>query len=87
MSFNCHSSFGPPLGHSLSKPLSFDTPLRCGPRHCGQSEAADFLDADDCAKALEVRDAIKKSVAINMKMRDLDFMVVSFIFDGQHKMV
>src|SRR5689334_3028847 len=34
-SFTCHSSFGPPAGHCLSKPVSFDTPLRSGPRHCG----------------------------------------------------
>src|SRR5262245_10781876 len=38
MSFNCQINFGPSLGHCLSKPLSLDTPVRSGPRHCGQSE-------------------------------------------------
>src|ERR1700752_1394508 len=37
MSFSCQSSFGPSFGHCLSKPLSFDTPVRSGPRHWGQS--------------------------------------------------
>src|SRR5260370_15256858 len=34
-----HSSLGPSLGHSLSRPLSCEIPLRPGPRHCGQSAA------------------------------------------------
>src|ERR1044072_5943501 len=38
-SFTCQSNFGPSAGHCLSSPLSFDTPLRSGPRHCGQSAA------------------------------------------------
>src|SRR6059036_1089367 len=32
-------SFGPPFGHSASRPVSWETPFRCGPRHCGQSPA------------------------------------------------
>jgi hypothetical protein len=28
---------GPDDGHCLRSPVSFDTPLRSGPRHCGQS--------------------------------------------------
>src|SRR5215470_2299967 len=28
---------GPDGGHCLSSPVSFDRPLRSGPRHCGQS--------------------------------------------------
>src|SRR5262245_4380961 len=32
-----HASVGPDRGHCLSSPVSFDTPLRSGPRHCGQS--------------------------------------------------
>src|SRR6185436_16192166 len=39
MSFNCQSSFGPPAGHCLSRPVSFEFPSRSGPRHCGQSES------------------------------------------------
>src|SRR5260370_42553856 len=39
MFLTCHSSFGPALGHSFSKPVSCETPSRCGPRHCGQSSA------------------------------------------------
>ena len=38
MSLTCQSSFGPAAGHCLSRPVSDDTPLRCGPRHWGQSE-------------------------------------------------
>src|SRR5678809_1475676 len=38
MSFNCQSSLGPPAGHCLSRPLSFEIPSRSGPRHWGQSE-------------------------------------------------
>src|ERR1044072_9319888 len=38
MSLTCHSSFGPAAGHCLSRPVSVDTPVRCGPRHWGQSE-------------------------------------------------
>src|SRR5436190_4129256 len=34
-----HKSFGPSLGHSVSKPFSVETPSRLGPRHCGQSAA------------------------------------------------
>src|SRR5437762_22535 len=32
-----HSSFGPPGGQLFSNPVSFETPLRSGPCHCGQS--------------------------------------------------
>src|SRR6266404_1566352 len=39
MSFTCQSSFGASFGHSFSKPVSWETPSRCGPRHCGQSSA------------------------------------------------
>src|SRR5436190_6432769 len=39
MSLTCHSSLGPSFGHSLSRPVSLETPSRCGPRHCGQSAA------------------------------------------------
>src|SRR5579884_1563637 len=34
-----HSSFGPPSGQVLSRPVSVDTLSRLGPRHCGQSWA------------------------------------------------
>ena len=37
MSFTCQSSLGPAAGHCLSSPLSFEIPLRSGPRHWGQS--------------------------------------------------
>src|SRR5262249_61313351 len=49
---------GPGPGHCLSSPVSFDTPLRSGPRHCGQSEgplgtafgaAGEFAASDDDA--------------------------------------
>src|SRR5262245_16856559 len=33
------SCFGPPLGHSWSKPASREIPSRCGPRQHGQSSA------------------------------------------------
>src|ERR1043165_9533214 len=33
------ASFGPPEGHAFSRPVSLDTPVRSGPRHCGQSAA------------------------------------------------
>src|SRR5262249_41897154 len=32
-----HSSGGPPLGQALSRPVSLETSVRSGPRHCGQS--------------------------------------------------
>src|SRR6516225_8341851 len=34
-----HNSFGPSLGQPLSRPVSLETPVRSGPRHCGQSAA------------------------------------------------
>jgi hypothetical protein len=34
-----HNSFGPAFGHSWSRPVSREIPLRSGPRHCGQSLA------------------------------------------------
>src|SRR5262245_6223654 len=40
----CHKRDGPEAGHCFIKPVSFDSPLRSGPRHCGQSEGA-----GDCA--------------------------------------
>jgi hypothetical protein len=46
MSFNCQSSFGPPAGHCLRRPLSCDTPSRAGPRHWGQSEVEAAVLAD-----------------------------------------
>jgi len=33
-------------------------PTRCDPRHCGQSAAPAFLEADDCVKTMEVRETI-----------------------------
>src|SRR2546427_107332 len=39
MSVTFQRSFGPSFGHCLSKPVSWETPSRCGPRHCGQSVA------------------------------------------------
>jgi hypothetical protein len=30
---------GPPAGHSFNSPVSFETLLRSGPCHCGQSVA------------------------------------------------
>jgi len=32
-----HARCGPDDGHCLINPVSFDTPLRSGPRNCGQS--------------------------------------------------
>src|SRR4051812_32764950 len=32
-----HARGGPSLGHSLSRPVSFEMPSRLGPRNCGQS--------------------------------------------------
>src|SRR6185295_6548535 len=32
-----HASGGPSFGHSCSRPLSFETAVRSGPCHCGQS--------------------------------------------------
>src|SRR5437879_3281093 len=34
-----HSSVGPPLGQVFSRPVSFETSVRSGPRHAGQSAA------------------------------------------------
>src|SRR5437667_11185803 len=34
-----HRSGGPFLGQAVSRPVSFETPVRSGPRHCGQSAA------------------------------------------------
>src|SRR5947209_2626746 len=34
------SRFGPPAGHSLSRPVSDETPVRFAPRQAGQSPAA-----------------------------------------------
>src|SRR4051794_28680753 len=34
-----HTSGGPSFGHSLRSPVSFETALRSGPCHCGQSSA------------------------------------------------
>src|SRR5438477_12349454 len=31
------ASVGPPAGQALSKPVSSETAVRCGPCHCGQS--------------------------------------------------
>src|ERR1044072_1337546 len=42
-SFTCHNSFVPPAGHCFSNPVSFETPLRFGPRHCGQSAASTLI--------------------------------------------
>ena len=39
ISLTCQSSFGPSLGHSCNRLVSFEMPSRCGPRHCGQSAA------------------------------------------------
>jgi len=44
MSLSCHRSFGPAAGHCRSRPVSDETPLRCGPRHCGQSERESKLE-------------------------------------------
>src|SRR5262249_60362289 len=33
-----HARCGPDAGHCLISPVSLDTPLRSGPRHCGQSD-------------------------------------------------
>src|SRR4029079_7687195 len=38
-----HATGGPDRGHWESNPVSFEIPLRSGPRHCGQSTD------DDCA--------------------------------------
>src|SRR2546427_1419409 len=43
---------GPDDGHCLSSPVSFDTPLRSGPRHCGQSDGPPgtvFVGAEESA--------------------------------------
>src|SRR5688572_3659578 len=36
----CHNLDGPDAGHFVSRPVSFDRPVRSGPRHCGQSVGA-----------------------------------------------
>src|SRR5262245_11418747 len=36
-----HATGGPDRGHCESKPVSFEIPLRSGPRHCGQSNDGD----------------------------------------------
>src|SRR5215831_8210404 len=46
------SSFGPSFGHSLSKPVSSEIPLRCGPRHCGQSLAMSWLEVESASSAV-----------------------------------
>src|SRR5262249_26650811 len=51
MSLASQSSFGPSLGHSFSNPVSFETPVRSGPRHCGQSSPrADSTPSTDAAR-------------------------------------
>src|SRR5262245_37063315 len=77
MSFCTHNSFGPSFGHSFSRPLSFDIPSRCGPRHCGQSVAPTFIVAEDCVEPLVERNAIKKVDAINMNLRASAFIFFS----------
>ena len=37
------SCFGPPSGQAANKPVSRETPSRRGPRHCGQSGAAEGM--------------------------------------------
>src|SRR4029079_10950736 len=69
-SFTCHSSFGPPAGHCLSRPVSFETPLRSGPRHCGQSAAATLT----THKAATLR-ASKHSTALTDSVRNLIFLL------------
>src|SRR5262249_47334179 len=39
MSLTCQRSFGPSFGHSFSRPVSLEIPVRSGPRHWGQSAA------------------------------------------------
>jgi hypothetical protein len=39
MSLTCHNSPGPSFGHSFNNDVSEEIPVRCGPRHCGQSAA------------------------------------------------
>src|SRR5947209_17778899 len=39
MPVNFQASGGPSLGHSLRRPVSFETAVRSGPCHCGQSSA------------------------------------------------
>jgi hypothetical protein len=32
-----HTFGGPPAGHDFARPVSLETPVRSGPRHCGHS--------------------------------------------------
>src|SRR2546426_8069464 len=32
-----HTFGGPPEGHDFARPVSLETPVRSGPRHCGHS--------------------------------------------------
>src|SRR5689334_17850163 len=45
-----HARGGPSLGHSLSRPVSFETASRFGPCHCGQSK--DRGESGEAAKAV-----------------------------------
>src|SRR5215217_506575 len=73
MSFTCQSSFGPPAGHCLRRPLSDETPVRSGPRHCGQSEVEPARLAELLIETAEKHKQNTASVAINP-----DFTVFSF---------
>src|SRR6187551_1421915 len=73
MFFCCQSNFGPSLGHSLSKPASCETPLRSGPRHCGQSLACETT----------VMERLIASSATESKLEAIFFMVVSSVLPGQ----
>src|SRR5688572_491086 len=51
---------GPLFGHVLSRQVSFDRPVRSGPRHCGQSAAA--------APAASVAVSARPSAAVTLRL-------------------
>jgi hypothetical protein len=57
--FVFQAGFGPLAGHSTCHPVSAETPLRYGPRHCGQSSA--IADRPSKNKKRNVRGQFKEA--------------------------
>src|ERR1043166_8633770 len=72
MSLTCQTSFGPSLGHSLSRPFSSEMPSRLGPRHCGQSVARTI--AGVLSKRKMLAEALNKLNGL------IDFIGMGFLF-------
>jgi hypothetical protein len=69
-----HSSGGPPSGHSFRSPVSVETFVRSGPRHCGQcppgsgGESATACGADSPANAASSRRrAVQRDMALSLR--------------------